>query len=78
MLFRSIMIEFNPEATSTQMEVFEEELKAVADKIPYKKSFRCGFNRRLETEAALDVSRRKLKFMCHNSSPSGNSTRMTI
>jgi Stress responsive A/B Barrel Domain len=51
---RVIMIEFNPEATSAQMEVFEQELKAVADKIPYKKSFRCGFNRRLETEASLD------------------------
>ena len=40
--------------TSAQMEVFQQELKAVADKIPYKKNFRCGFNRRLETEAALD------------------------
>ena len=54
MATRDIMIEFNPEATSAQMEVFEQELKAVADKVPYKKSFRCGFNRRLETEAALD------------------------
>jgi hypothetical protein len=42
MATRVIMIEFNPEATATQMEVFEQELKAVADKIPYKKSFRCG------------------------------------
>jgi hypothetical protein len=52
---RVIMIEFNPEATSGQMEVFQQELKAVADKIPYKKSFCCGFNRALETEAALDA-----------------------
>lgn len=54
MATRVIMIEFNPKATSAQMEVFDQELRAVADKIPYKKSFRCGFNRRLETEAALD------------------------
>ncbi len=51
---RVIMIEFNPEVTSAQMEMFQQELKAVADKIPYKTSFRCGFNRKLETEAALD------------------------
>lgn len=51
---RVIMIEFKPEATLAQTELFEQELRAVADKIPYKKSFCCGFNRRLETEAALD------------------------
>jgi len=51
---RVIMIEFNPEVSSAQMEVFQQELTAVADKIPYKKSFRCGINRRVETEAALD------------------------
>jgi len=51
---RVIMVEFNPEVTSAQMEVFQRELKAVADKIPYKKSFRCGINRRLESEASLD------------------------
>jgi len=50
------MIEFKPEATLAQTGLFEQELRAVADKIPYKKSFCCGFNfnRRLETEAALD------------------------
>ena len=52
---RVIMIEFNPEATSDQKEVFQKELKSVADQIPYKKSFHCGFNRPLETEAALDA-----------------------
>jgi len=52
---RVIMIEFNPEATSGQMEMFQQELKAVADKIPYKRSFCCGFNRALDTEAALDA-----------------------
>ncbi len=51
---RVIMVEFNPEVTSAQKEVFQRELKAVADKIPYKKSFRCGINRTLETEGALD------------------------
>jgi hypothetical protein len=39
---RVIMIEFNSEATSEQTEVFQQELKAVADKIPYKKSFVAG------------------------------------
>jgi len=34
--------------------MFEKEVKAVADKISYKTSFRCGKNRTLETEAALD------------------------
>jgi Stress responsive A/B Barrel Domain len=52
---RVIMIEFNPEATSGQREVFQQELKTLADKIPYKKNFHCGFNRALETEAALDA-----------------------
>ena len=51
---RVVMVEFNPEVTSAQMEVFEQELKTVANKIPYKKSFCCGFNRKLETEAVLD------------------------
>jgi len=49
------MIEFKPEATLAQTGLFEQELRAVADKIPYKKSFCCGFNRALETEAALDA-----------------------
>ena len=35
--------------------MFQQELKAVADRIPYKKSCCCGFNRALETEAALDA-----------------------
>ncbi len=51
---RVVMVEFNPEVTSAQMEMLQQELKAVADKIPYKTSFRCGMNRKLETEAALD------------------------
>lgn len=51
---RVVMVEFNPEVTSAQMEVFEQELRAVADKIPYMESFPCGFNRKLKTEAALD------------------------
>ncbi len=51
---RVIMLEFNPDVTSAQMEMFQQELKAVADKIPYKTGFRCGFNRKLKTEAALD------------------------
>jgi len=51
---RVIMVEFNPEVRPAQMEVFQQELTAVAAKIPYKKSFRCGINRKLETEGALD------------------------
>ena len=51
---RVIMVEFHPEATSAQMEMVEKEVKAVADKIPYLTGFRCGFNRKLATEAALD------------------------
>ena len=51
---RVILIEFNPDVSSAQIEAFQHELSAVADKIPYKKSFRCGMNRKLETEGALD------------------------
>ena len=57
---RVIMIDFNPEVTSTQMEVFQQELRALADKISYKKSFHCGFNRPLQTEAALDAVAREV------------------
>ena len=57
---RVIMIDFNPEVTSTQMEMFQQELRALADKIPYKKSFQCGFNRTLKTEAALDAVAREV------------------
>ncbi len=51
---RAIMIDFNSEVTLAQIEAFQQGLKEVADKIPYKRSFRCGMNRRLETEAVLD------------------------
>ena len=46
---RVIMIQFNPDATSAQKEIFQQELKTLADKIPYKKNFHCGFNRVLDT-----------------------------
>ena len=52
---RVILIEFKPEATSDQKEIFQQELTALADKIPYKKNFYCGFNRVLETDGTLDV-----------------------
>jgi hypothetical protein len=52
---RVIFIDFNPDVTLAQMESFQKELLALADKITYKKSFCCGFNRPLATEAALDA-----------------------
>ena len=51
---RAIMIDFNSDVTLAQIEAYQQRLKEVADKIPYKRSFRCGMNRRLETDAALD------------------------
>jgi hypothetical protein len=52
---RVIMIDFYPEVTSAQIQFFQQRLQEVADKIPYKTSFRCGMNRKLETETALDA-----------------------
>ena len=52
---RVILIEFKPEATSDQKETFQQELTTLADKIPYKKNFYCGFNRILETDGTLDA-----------------------
>ena len=57
---RVIMIDFNPEATSAQLEMFQQEVEALADKISYKKIFSCGFNRTLTTEAALDAVVREI------------------
>lgn len=53
---RVIMIQFNPHATSAQKEIFQQELKTLADKIPYKKNFHCGFNRVLDTDGTLDTA----------------------
>jgi hypothetical protein len=39
---RVIMIEFNPEVTSGQIEQFQQELKALADEVHYKTGFHCG------------------------------------
>jgi hypothetical protein len=52
---RVILIEFKPEVTSAQKEIFEQELTTLADKIPYKKNFYCGFNRVLKTDGTLDA-----------------------
>ena len=52
---RVIMIEFSQDVTSGQIEQFQQELKALADEVNYKTGFRCGTNRRLETETVLDT-----------------------
>jgi len=52
---RVIMIQFNPDATSAQKEIFQQELKTLADKIPYKKNFHCGLTRVLDTDGTLDA-----------------------
>jgi hypothetical protein len=52
----AITIEFNSEATSAQKEIFQQELKkTLANKIPYKKNFHCGFNQVLDTDGTLDA-----------------------